>query len=120
MNISNKLKGKNACQPLDVYSYLRASDYFYFNSSRNDSLRSILFQKDLTEMLTQQTISLKQVLFYKKNRIIMSHMNEDEQASYNLAKLLCAVSKKKLISDSDSITKEFNISAITNYVNFKF
>ena len=70
-------------------------------------------------MLTQ-TQYLKELLPNQINRIIMSDMNEDEQAGYNLAKLLCTVSKKKLISDSNSIIKEFNISAITNYVNFNF
>ncbi len=45
-------------------------------------------------------------------------MTADEQASYNLAKVLCKISKRKLITDSEFILKEFNVSAITNYVTF--
>ena len=46
----------------------------------------------------------------------MSQMTMDEQASYNLASILCQIPKRKLISDFSFIIKEFNVSAITNYV----
>ena len=110
------MRENSACQPLDAYSYLKASEYFYFKDQKNNSLRSNSFQKDFTSILTQSEY-IRDILPSQKTRILMSQMNADEQAGYNLAKLLCIVTKRKLIGDSDFIIKEFNFSAITNYVN---
>lgn len=80
-------------------------------------MRSVSFQNDFSTLMTDSTY-LTDLLANKRSRLTMSQMTADEQASYNLAKVLCKISKRKLITDSEFILKEFNVSAITNYVTF--
>lgn len=118
LNISSKLKEKYACQPLEAYSYFRASDYFYYKNNQNNSIRSYAFQIDFSKLINE-SINAQDLIANKNTRITMSLMNADEQASYNLAKILCNVPKKQVISDSNFIANEFNFSSITNYVIIK-
>ena len=40
----------------------------------------------------------------------------EEQASYNLAALICKLPKRKLITDAEFLTKQIDYSALNNYV----
>lgn len=39
---------------------------------------------------------------------------------YQIAELICKLSKRKIISDVDFFVKEFNVNFVTNYVSFIF
>lgn len=71
-------------------SFLKASQYFYQNTTPWNP-DPVLFDKNFTK---------------------------DETANYNLASIVCKVPKRKLINDGDMISKQINVSFLSNYVKY--
>nr|UOU03310.1 ATP-binding cassette subfamily A1-like 3 [Brachionus rubens] len=86
LNFSSSIKEKNVCDPMKAMSYIKASKYFYKNVSFDSD--PFLLDKNLTY---------------------------DEIANYNLASLVCKIPKRKLINDGDFLSKQINVSFISNY-----
>lgn len=55
--------------------------------------------------------NLSNALITNKNNLTI-----DQQASYNLASLVCKIPKRQIISDADLLSKELNVSAVSSYV----
>ena len=48
----------------------------------------------------------------------LANLTAQEVANYNLASIVCKIPKRQLISDADYLSREINISSITNYVSY--
>lgn len=59
--------------------------------------------------------------FYNKSKIITrppANLTDQEIANFNMAAIICKIPKRQIISDADYLSKEINISSITNYVSY--
>lgn len=92
MNFSSSIKEKNLCDPLKAMSYIKASNYFYQDPIFLD-------------------IEIAQ---------IFKNFSKEENSNYNLASLICQLPKRKLINDADLLSKQINVSFLSNYVSLKF
>lgn len=89
MNFSSSIKEKDLCDPLKAMSYIKASNYFYQDPIYLD-------------------IQSAQVL---------RNLSKEENSNYNLANLICKLPKRKLINDADLLSKQINVSFLSNYVS---
>nr|QNH67915.1 ATP-binding cassette transporter subfamily A member 1-like protein X3 [Brachionus plicatilis] len=87
LNFSSSIKEKNLCDPLKAMSYIKASAYFYQDP----------------------------IYFDKESAQIFKNFSKEENSNYNLADLICKLPKRKLINDADLLSKQINVSFISNY-----
>ncbi|CAF0899716.1 unnamed protein product, partial [Brachionus calyciflorus] len=86
LNFSSSIKEKYLCDPLKTMSYVKASSFFY-----------------------------KNVTFESDPNLMNKNFTYDEIANYNLASLVCKIPKRKLINDGDLLSKQINVSFLSNY-----
>lgn len=93
LNFSSKLKEKYLCNEADAVQFLKANDYFY-----------------------QKNPNLNLSIFTNNNKTTAMTTAKEQIANYNMASVICKVSKRQLISDIDFFSREINFGSISNYV----
>ena len=146
LDFSSKLREKYVCDPNDAMRYLIASKFFYngTNPAKKSGLRkntrdgfdfSNFFDFGVTnppdEMMTTMIMTGDESTMIPTTELIIDTgfssitlppilerppFTADEQASYNLATLICKLPKRKLITDAEFLTKQIDYAALNNYV----
>ncbi len=121
LDVSSKFKEKYLCNPLESYTYFKASPYFYngtLNSISPKMTNSISENfSDLIEQSFAQYRSLaKNYTDTQMLLTIYNKLNNQEKANWNLADILCRIPKKQLITDADFLSKEISSNSFINYV----
>jgi hypothetical protein len=93
LNFSSKLKEKYLCNEADAVQFFKANDYFY-----------------------EKNPNLNLTIFTNNNKT--TPQSKEQIANYNMASIICKVSKRQLISDVDFFSREINYGSISNYVIF--
>jgi hypothetical protein len=93
LNFSSKLKEKYLCNVVEAAQFFKANDYFY-----------------------QKNPNINLTIFMNNNKTSLP--SREQIANYNLASVICKVSKRQLISDVDFFSREINYGSISNYVIF--
>ncbi len=122
MDVSNKFKEKYMCNPLEIYTYFKASPYFYngtlnsaspkMTGSISESFHSLIVERFAKYQVAGKNYSDTQML-----AMLYNSLTAQEKSNWNLANILCRIPKKQLITDADFLSKETSFNSFINYVN---
>lgn len=118
LDVSSKFKEKYLCNPLEAYSFLKASPYFYNSSSLSPRITKSINENFRTLINEKFTLSDARLTDEEKLEVLYNQLTDQEKANYNLANIICRIPKKSLITDADFLSKEMQFNSFTNYVNF--